>query len=543
MTAVNKHQEHLNGRRIAQIRGRTLGGSAAINMNMLVYPSKGCIDGWSRLGNPGWDWDSLLPYYRKFHTFIPPSKDVHDLLALEYMNEKSQGTSGPIQVSFGGGHGPVEKAWPEAFKNLGLTMSGDPLSGTGRGGLSNPATIDPKTKTRSHAGSTYYSTEVAKRSNLQVITDALAEKIVLVETDGTITATGVQFLAESGKSYTVDAQKEVIIAAGTFQSPHILELSGIGSANLLKSHEIDAFIDNPSVGENLQDHLVAVLGLEAADGVPSADALRDPMVFKQMMELYQTAGEGPLAASTYSSAFTPVLNLRGNKGQDEMTQLLNQHTCEIGAPGFPSQNQQYDLLKSILQSPDDDSVHYGLAAFQMNALAGDSPKQYLAPSTPGNYLSFMIALSHPFSRGSVHLNSRDPAAHPTIDPRYLSHPLDAEVLARHVQYVETLAQTEPLASLFKKEGRRCPPDTTVNDLQSAKEIIKQGISYFHPTGTCAMMPKAIGGVVNERLIVHGTRNLRIVDASIMPLQPRGNIMSSVYAIAEKAGDMIKEDRN
>ena len=507
---------------------------------MLVYPSKSGIDGWAKLGNPGWDWDSLAPYYRKFHTFTPASKEVHELLALEYMDGKLHGTSGPIKASFGSSHGPLETAWPETFKNLGLAMTGDPLSGMASGGHSAPATIDPQTKTRSHAGSTYYSSEVAKRPNLRVLTEALVEKIIL-EADGSVIATGVQFVAKDGKQYTAYSRIEVVLAAGTFKSPHILELSGIGSTSLLRSQGINVVIDNPNVGENLQDHAAVTLGLEVADGVPSGDVLRDPKVFEAMMHLYKTTGTGPLAASTYTSAFTPLIDLRGNKGQTELTQLLTDYLPEGGYPKFPAQKQQYDLLKAILQSPDDDSVHFVLAPFQMNALAGESPREFLAPVTPGNYLSFMAALSHPFSRGSVHLNSANPASKPTIDPNYLSHPLDVEIFARHVQYFETLAQTEPLASLFKKEGRRNPPGATVKDLASAKELIKQVISYYHPTGTCAMMPKAIGGVVNERLIVYGTSNLRIVDASIMPLEPRGNIMSSVYAIAEKASDLIKDD--
>ncbi|KAI9728093.1 MAG: hypothetical protein M1834_007809 [Cirrosporium novae-zelandiae] len=125
----------------------------------------------------------------------------------------------------------------------------------------------------------------------------------------------------------------------------------------------------------------------------------------------------------------------------------------------------------------------------------------------------------------------------------MSHPFDLEINARLLQWTEVLTSTEPLASLLKKGGRRIHSDQPLSDLDNAREVVKDTIlSHFHVTGSCAMMPKELGGVVNDHLLVHGTKNLRIVDASIMPLIPRGNIMTSVYAVAKKVANIIKDGR-
>ncbi|MCJ1466424.1 hypothetical protein MMC07_005043 [Pseudocyphellaria aurata] len=535
-------QTALNGRKVAQPRGKVLGGSAAINLNLIAYPSKSGIDSWGKLGNISWDYETMLPYYQKFHTFAKPSKEVHDLLALDYMDQDLQGTSGPIKTSFGEFHGALHEAWPQTFKAMNLELTGDPLTGLGAGGHSNPSSVDPSTKTRSHAGSEYYNIKVANRPNIRVLTQAFVEKVLFGKAKNNfVTATGVQYRTISGKQNVVYASEEIILAAGVFQSPQILELSGIGPKDLLEAHGIDLVIDNKHVGENLQDHPLVGLSFEAADHIATGDILRDPMVFEAAIAEYNKSKTGFLTAATFCSAFMPIMDFPDGNGQARLESLLDEFLISRDPADFPAQKLQYSLLTQILTSPDDSSVHYIMAPFQLNPDAGDKPTEYLHPTTPGNFMTLFAALSHPFSRGSVHIQSANPKDKPRIDPKYLSHPLDREVLARHVQYMEVLTETEPLTSLLKKNGRRIPSEKYVRDLESAKQLGTETMrSNFHPCGTCAMMPRDIGGVVGERLMVHGTTNLRIVDASIIPLQPRGNIQSSVYAIAERAVDFIVE---
>lgn len=508
----------------------------------MTYPSKTGVDSWEKLGNKGWNFDALQPYYQKFHTYTPPSKQIHDLLALDYMEEEVQGKSGPIKVSFGDFHGPLQRDWPETFKRLNHKFSADPLTGISYGGHSNPASIDAQTKTRSHAGSDYYTPEVRNRANLRILTEAVVRNVVLEQSsNGLFAAKGVRFSSKD-QEQTIRVQREVVLAAGAFQSPQILELSGIGSRPLLEKYSIDTVIDNPYVGENLQDHAMATLSFEAADDTPTGDVLRDPQVFAAAIEEYNQSKTGFLTAGTYCSAYMPVVDFLDQGGAAELTELLDKYLVAEGPPAFPAQKQQYELLRKTLQSKDDASIHYIMAPFQINVHAGAKPTQYLMPSTEGNYMTLCAALNHPFSRGSVHISSANPTEKPTVDPKYLTHPLDNEILARHVQYMEKLVAAEPLASLLKKGGRRIPADKHVDTLDEAKSLGPQTVtSNFHPTGTCAMMPKELGGVVNERLLVYNTSNLRVVDASIIPLEPRGPIQSSVYAIAERAADMIRED--
>ncbi|KAL8847231.1 MAG: hypothetical protein Q9221_007718 [Calogaya cf. arnoldii] len=538
-------QDGLHGRIIAHPRGKTVGGSSAINVGLMVYPSKSGLDSWEKLGNEGWNFETLRPYYRKFHTYTTPSKAVQELLALDYMDESLQGTTGPIKVSFGDFHSPIHKKWPETFKRLNMALTGDPLTGLGVGGHSNPASIDATSKTRSHAGVEYYSPDVRKRTNLRLVTEAMAEKVVFTKTeDGQVSATGVQFSSKEGERLTANANKEVILAAGAFQSPQLLELSGIGSRPLLERLGIEPIIDNPSVGENLQDHAMATISLEVEDGIPTADLLRDPKIFTAAIEEYNNSKTGVLTSGTYSTAFMPMVDFLEEDGQAKLSQLLDQYLKNDAPLTFPAQKQQYELLRTMLESKDDSSAHYCMFASQANIDAEGGPSKYIQPTTEGNYVSLLAALNHPFSRGSVHIDSADAKDAPIIDPKYLSHPLDNEILARHIQYFETLVRTEPLASVLKKDGRRIPAGVRVETLDEARKLGPRTVmSNFHPTGTCAMMSKDLGGVVDKRLIVHGTTNLRVVDASIFPLEPRGNIQSSVYAIAERASDLIKEDMN
>jgi choline dehydrogenase-like flavoprotein len=160
----------------------------------------------------------------------------------------------------------------------------------------------------------------------------------------------------------------------------------------------------------------------------------------------------------------------------------------------------------------------------------------------GTFVSLGVSLLPPLSRGSVHISSTDPEAPPIIDPKYFSNPLDVEAMARHLCFVERLVDAQPMASLIKPGGKRNHPTAFLKDLNAAKDYVRtSSLSNNHPTSSCPILPRDKGGVVNERLVVYGTNNLRIVDASVMPLTPQGNTQSSVYAVAERAADSIKED--
>ena len=482
----------------------------------------------------------MSPYYRKFHTFSKPSKQTEAALGTGYIDEKIQGSTGPIQSSFPEFHGPLGKAWPETFKNLKFPLDSDPLSGQSSGGYSYLSTVDPNNWERSHAGSAYYA-PVSGRPNLRMLTDTIVEKILLEksDTDGFI-ARGVN-IRQDGISQSCMAVREVILCAGAIQSPQLLELSGIGSSKILNSHGVQVMVDNPHVGENLQDHPMTGMSFEVIDGLPTIDMIRDPEVIQGAQEAYQKDRQGPLTAGFHSVASLPVVEFLSKKGQEELSGLLEDHLVKNVPAAEPSISTQYQLLRSILESPSESSIIIGMGACQMH-FDQALQKDIYAIKEPENYISFLVALAQPFSRGSVHITSPSVSDAPSIDPRYLSHPLDIEILARHMMYIPTIAKTEPLASLIKNGGQLLPKNIDLQSLDSAKEHCKRHIiTNNHPCGTCAMMPLENGGVVDSRLKVHGVKGLRVVDASIFPMIPRGNIQSSVYAVAEKAADLIMED--
>ncbi|RHZ53049.1 hypothetical protein CDV55_102798 [Aspergillus turcosus] len=531
-------QEQLNGRQLLVTKGRTLGGSSAINLGLIIYPSRSGMNAWEMLGNPGWGWDGIEPYLRKFHQASPPSDAIRDFFAGMKYDQDDQGSNGPVQVSFGDQYMPFHGAWLETFKNLGYPQVEDPIRGAGTGPFVSPGAVDPVTHTRSHAGSAYFSADVQRRPNLRVVTGALVERIVLEVREASVVATGVQF-CKGERTYTVPATKEVILAAGATQTPQILELSGIGSADLLRSHGIIPIIDNPNVGENLQDHGFVCSGYEVAEGMPSGDMVRDPAVAAAAMEAYQKDGSGPLGMVPLVSAFMPCMNL----STAERQQLLATIDASIAPGNLPrAQQKQYPILRKLLEEPDEPTAQYILAPFQLLPREGSSPKGVFSMSHPGCFITVASTLSYPFSRGSVHLQSADTKAAPTIDNGILRHPADLELQARHIIWSETLAETEPMASLLKKKGARLHTPERLTDVERAKELCKELVlSQWHTSGSCAMMPREDGGVVDAKLKVYGTANVRVVDASVFPLEPRGNIQATVFAVAEKAADIIKQE--
>ncbi|KAL4965816.1 GMC family oxidoreductase [Aspergillus stella-maris] len=531
-------QEQLNGRQLLGTKGRTLGGSSAINLGMVIYPSRSGMNAWEALGNPGWGWDSFSPYVRKFHTGTAPSDSVREFFGGMKAEQADQGAHGPVQVSYGEQYLPYHGAWPRAFESLGWPQTEDPINGAGTGPFVTPGLVDPVTHTRSHAGAAYLTPDVLSRPNLRVVTGAQVEKILLDSSVETVTATGVRFTKDN-QTYTIAATREVILAAGATQTPQILELSGIGSASILRSHGIEPFVNLPGVGENLQDHGIVAFGYEVANGLPSGDMARDPAVAAAAMAAYQKNGSGPLGMVGLVSAFMPCLDFPEHDRQ-QFLQKIDTSLEEQDLP--PMYRKQYSALKDLLKDPNEPTAQYILAPFQLLPRAGPNPKQLFGMSHPGFFISIVSLLSYPLSRGSVHLASADPKAAPVIDSGILRHPADVELQARHSMWMEKIPETEAMSPLLKAEGERLHTPERLTDLRKAEGLCKELVlSMYHVSGTCAMMPAEDGGVVDPRLKVYGTSNLRVVDASIFPLVPRGNIQATVFAVAEKAADLIKEN--
>ena len=482
----------------------------------------------------------MEPYYRKFYTLTIPDEVTSQHLGLEYITETDKAARGPLQVSYTGvPQDPLSKAWVDTFKNMKHGMTGNPFSCTSTGGYANAATVDPSSKTRSYAATAYYAPN-SQRANLSVLTGAQVEKIDFTEGDGNKIANAVNFNCE-GKTFRLEVRKEVILAAGTFQTPKILELSGIGNPQILTPLGIPVVIDNKNVGENLQDHLMTGISFEVNDGVMTGDSLmrQEPEAIAAATDMYQKYKAGPLTVGGIAShAFMPFPSSNPTSDINVQLQgLLQQH------PPNAKDKPQYDAICRILQEPNEGTGALFMFLAQTNLHNNETAKDYLQNLQPGNFISLGACQAHVFSRGASHIISNNFTDPPNIDPRYLSHPLDLEMFARHVQFLEHLARSPPLTDYIKPNGRRNHPTAHIEDLAAAKEYLRTtGLSCYHPAGTCAMLPRSEGGVVDNKLIVYGTNNLRVVDASVMPLIPRSNLQSTVYAVAERAADLIRADR-
>ncbi|KAG6002731.1 hypothetical protein E4U43_001054 [Claviceps pusilla] len=245
-------QEGLAGRVLPWPRGKVLGGTSALNFMTWVRGNREDYDDWEALGNKGWAWDKVLPFFKKTETFHRPSQALRD----EYIathEADAFGTSGPIQISYAPDYSPSHKLWHDTLNRVGVKTNSAHLTGSNVGVWTNVNTVDPRTAMRSY--STSYLT-AARPINLHVLTEATVHEIILTkdEARGDHVATGVRF-GHGGKDHVVSVKKEVVLSAGTVKSPQILEMSGIGNPKVLQSAGIPIKVASPMVGENLQDHI------------------------------------------------------------------------------------------------------------------------------------------------------------------------------------------------------------------------------------------------------------------------------------------------
>lgn len=238
--------------------------------------------------------------------------------------------------------------------------------------------------------------------------------------------------------------------------------------------------------------------------------------------------------------FSAVADESGVLDADARRQLLDKHLGASGPARCPDRERQ--VIRTLIETTNEPTYQFLLFPTQLPIPAGKScMSDYLTPVEPENYITVMCMLNHPFSRGSCHITSSNFQDLPAWDPRFNGEEIDMELLARAAQFTEKLITTEPLSGLLKPGGKRMQvkPDT----LEAAREVVRaRQISVFHVSSSAAMLPREAGGVVDSRLRVYGVKNLRCVDASVLPIEPLGNIQATVYAVAERAADMLKEDR-
>jgi choline dehydrogenase len=457
-------EPHLDGREIFWPRGKTLGGCSSINAMIYMRGSPLDYDEWERLGNEGWSWDDVLPYFKKAERNERGPSDFH-------------GADGPLNVTDLRYVNPLTRAWLAAAAESGLPANDD-FNGPAQEGVG-LLQVTQKNGARFSAADAYLK-PARRRRNLKVVTGAEVAK-VLIE-DGR--ATAVQYRTD-GATFTEAASSEVILAAGAVNSPKLLMLSGVGPGAHLAEHGISVVCELPGVGQNLQDHLA--VGLQYASRLPVSLAASES---RRELVRWLIRRQGMLTSTV----------MEGN--------------------GFVRS-------RSELPAPDL-QLAFGPALY-----SGDPTE-----TVKDHGFSTGVFLLRPKSTGEIKLRSPDFRMDPVIRANYLSDPGE-EDLGALIWGLKLCRKIVAGRAFDPYRGDELLPGAGVDDDEGwAAHVRAEGTTIYHPVGTCKMGSDRMA-VVDDELRVHGLRNLRVVDASIMPLIVRGNTNAPVIMVAEKAADLIK----
>ena len=464
-------QEHLNNRELYLPRGKVLGGSSSINAMIYIRGNKADYDEWSSLGNKGWSYDEVLPYFKKSQHNAVIKSDFH-------------GQGGPLNVQNRNYTNALSDAFVKAGQEVGYKHNPD-FNGEEQEGFGYYQ-VTHKNGARWSAANAFLH-PASSRPNLTVLTQAHVHKILIEDGE----AKGVAF-SQKGEVREVSAAKEVLLCGGAYNSPQILNLSGIGDGAELQKHGIEVKQHLPGVGKNLQDHLVyfAIFNSSYKKSLDTAESF--PAILGHLAN-YFINKKGPFSSNVgESGAFVR------------------------SSPDEPAPDTQY---------------HFGPAYFREHGFI-KAPKGTQGYSIGGKVLI-------PKSKGTVSLASANPKAAPIIDHNYLS---DSDDVRKSV-WGYKLAQKLGMTDAFKayRNGMHEPSKLLTDDKEIEDFIRSSSETLYHPTSTCKMGHDDMA-VVDDELRVHGIKKLRVVDASVMPNVTRGNTNAPTIMVAEKAADMILKDQ-
>ncbi|TFY63801.1 hypothetical protein EVJ58_g3037 [Rhodofomes roseus] len=517
-------QKYCNDRTITWSRGKGLGGSSAMNFYLWSKPPTADINAWEELGNPGWNWDTYLKYTLRTEQFTAASEEQLKSYAHTHKAD-FRGVSGPIKTTVPSEPLLLKKMFLETAQKLGLPLLEDGYGGNITGCWEGAVTLDRAAKwTRSYAATAHY---VPHKDNpkFTVLTEAVGAKVLLSDVkDGEdFLATGVEFV-HGGKTYKAHARKEVVISTGTLKSPQVLELSGIGRRDILEKIGVPVKVELPGVGENMQDHSYIGISYELDPKVAhkTTDLLRNPEFAKEQLRLQQVCSPSPLYPISLVSSPNDASSII------ERTEAFVEEKKRSGKlpPGLA---EQYDIQLRMLKDdtlPDIEAVILpGYLTFISTPEAGKC------------YATNLCVTQHPFSRGSVHAKSSDPLEPPELDPNTFSASVDLDIFAELVKFTRRFAEVEPFKSGVVRE---VDPGATAQTDEEIKEYIrKYSNTCFHACGTCSMLPREKNGVVDSKLKVYGTKNLRVADVSIVPLETAAHTLAVAYCVGEYMADILR----
>lgn len=463
----------LNGRSIGYARGKVLGGCSSINAMIYMRGQRDDFDHWQSLGNKDWGWDDVLPIFKMSEDYQHGPDDFH-------------GVGGEMRVEERRVNWEILDAWRDAAAEFGIPKIKEFNRGDNFGNAY--FQMNQRRGVRWNATKAYLR-PAENRPNLTVLSNVLVEKVELNNSSQRPRATGVKIRRADKSSTIFKADQEVLLSAGAIGSPQILQLSGIGSSELLGSRNIPIRVDLSGVGENLQDHL-QVRSVYQVENTVTLNQKAGSLIGKALMGLeYFFFKTGPLTMPPSQ------LGAFAKSDPNRSTANIEWHVQPLSLDKFG------------------DPLH------KFNAI------------TPS------VCNLRPTSRGQVRIKSNDPEEHPTIRLNYLSTSEDEEVAVEGLRFTRRIMRAEALKKFNPvelKPGAEIQTDTQL--LEAARDL---GTTIFHPVGTCKMGSDE-SAVVNDRLEVHGVANLRVIDASIMPTITSGNTNAPTVMIAEKGAKFILE---
>jgi len=466
-------EPHLNDREMSVVRGRVLGGCSSINGMVYMRGQRQDYDDWGALpGCGGWSYKNMLPYFKRSENFEPGP-------ANEYHAKGGELNVAHVQMQY-----EISDAYIDAAVSAGIPRNDD-INGEKQEGIGY-VQVNMRGGQRWSSADAFLSADVKRRSNLTIVLKAVAQRILL---DGK-KAVGIEYLDAKGKLHQAKASREVVLCAGTYNSPPLLEHSGIGNPEVLAELGVEVKHALTGVGENLQDHFQVWV----QQGVKTKHCLSEDGKFPRVVWgvlKYMFAKKGPLTMPA----------------------------CNVG--GFvPNEGAERPIFQ----------IHFTPGAGGM-----DADGKMVATPDPG--VNSTVCIIRPTSRGSVHARSTDAKAFPKIIHNYLSTDHDRELAIEGFKLQRRIYQSE----VFKPHATYeiLPGDSVQTDEEILEFWRNEGMSVYHPVGSSKMGaaddPTA---VVDHELRVHGIEGLRIADASIFPLLPSGNTHAPTVAVAERAADLI-----
>ncbi|KAI4129768.1 MAG: hypothetical protein LQ338_002078 [Usnochroma carphineum] len=533
-------QPGLNGRSLPWPRGKVLGGTSALNFMTWNRACKEDYDAWEALGNQGWGWESMLPFFMKSER-LHESDSEHQLINHSYFNSKFHGKDGPIHTAYSTQYGASHPFWHKTLHSLGVDTNRSHFGGSNVGAWTSLTSVEPEQRERSYSATAYYKPNAGK-SNLVVLTGATVQELLLTKShSGDWIASGARFAYE-GTEYSVNVDGEVILCAGSVQSPQLLELSGIGNPDVLQAAGIKVKVNNPAVGENLQEHMMTMMVYEIDPAIPTVEELRtDPDLAKAADHQYETTRSGPRTTVPSSVAYLPFSHYLDPEDLKRLGSSLH------SAPLHQTGRRKDILIRRFTHDQRLGQIEYNFD------LSNYSP--FFTSERGKKYATMLQMLQYPFSTGSIHVPVMKKEGKRTtvddklvIDPRYYGGEggkVDFEMMAAAQKFADLIVGTKPLADIIVRRAWPPPPPDAGHegDEDFGAWVRDNTVTDWHPVGTCAMGGEGVGDgfVVDARLRVYGVQGLRVVDASVMPLQISAHLQATVYAIGEKGASMVLED--